>query len=150
MVAQIGRICLVAVAIVVVTMAGSVLRAQDVTSISAEDRVAIRQVIQAQLDAFQRDDGVKAFSYAAPSIRRHFGTADRFMAMVKRGYAAVYRPREFEFLSSYISDRQIRQAVYFIGPQGNAFLGIYAMERQDDESWRIGGVILLQTGQKAI
>ena len=61
--------------------------------VSDSDRNAIRQVIENQLAAFQRDDGSEAFSYASPGIQRRFGTPDNFMAMVRSGYAAVYRPR---------------------------------------------------------
>ena len=41
--------------------------AEDVPSaLAAPDQQAIRQVIEAQLDAFQHDDGAKAFGFASP------------------------------------------------------------------------------------
>lgn len=64
---------------------------------SASDRQAIRSVITAQLDAFQADDGLQAFHYAAPTIRQQFKTVANFMHMVKTAYPAVYRPRSVMF-----------------------------------------------------
>jgi Domain of unknown function (DUF4864) len=61
-------------------------------AIPAADAQAVRKVIEAQLDAFRRDDAAKAFSYTAPAIREMFGTPESSMAMVKSSYAVVYRP----------------------------------------------------------
>ena len=65
--------------------------------ISDADARAVRAVIEAQLDAFKRDDAARAFSYAAPGIRNAFGTAEKFMAVVREQYAVVYRPRSVSF-----------------------------------------------------
>ncbi len=51
-----------------------------------------------ELEAFQRDDEVTAFSYAAPRVRAHFRTPANFMQMVRDSYRAVYRPRAVKFL----------------------------------------------------
>ena len=139
-----------AILLIAFCLGASPALSQDEIQLSQDDRKAIRDVIRAQLDAFQEDDGERAFSYASPSIRQHFGTADKFMGMVRTGYTAVYRPREVEFLTAYASDGQTKQAVRIVGPGGQGFLGIYAMERQADDSWRIDGVILLNTGDRAI
>ena len=53
------------------------------------DWKAIREVIQAQLDAFLQDQDELAFSYATPGIREQFKTAENFMRMVKTSYQAV-------------------------------------------------------------
>ena len=45
-------------------------------SVSAADARAVREVIEAQLEAFKRDDAARAFSYAAPGIRATFGTPE--------------------------------------------------------------------------
>ena len=62
------------------------------------DARQVRAIVEAQLDAFARDDAVRAFSYAAPSIRSMFGDAERFMEMVRRSYPLVYRPASVAFL----------------------------------------------------
>ena len=61
------------------------------------DRQAIRSVIEAQLAAFQADDGETAFGFASPTIQEMFGNPTNFLAMVKAGYMPVYRPREVRF-----------------------------------------------------
>ena len=107
------------------------------------EHAAIRGIIESQLDAFQQDDGTRAFSYASPGIRQRFGTADNFMAMVRSGYAAVYRPQEVEFLDSRVRGDIVGQAVRFVGPNGRSVIGIYTMEKQVDGTWRINGVQLI-------
>lgn len=122
-------------------------RAQQVQQPAATDRQAIIGTIRAQLDAFQADDGGRAFTYATPQLRRLFRTPENFMAMVKGGYQAVYRPRSVEFLDARVVDGRIAQAVHFVGPDGRAVIAIYTMERQPDGSWRIAAVQLIPTGE---
>jgi len=115
---------------------------------SASDAAAIRGVIERQLGAFQRDDSGLAYSFASPSIQRKFGTAETFMRMVKTGYPAVYRPREVEFRALQLRDDGIPvQEVLFVGPDGSARLAFYMMQRQDDGTWKIDGVYLVDAAQ---
>lgn len=114
---------------------------------STADQNAIRGIIEAQLAAFQRNDGSAAFSYASPLIQQKFGSPENFMAMVEGGYAPVYRPREVEFLDSRVKDGQTAQAVRFIGPDGKSVIAIYSMEQQPDGGWRIAGVFLITTDE---
>ena len=106
------------------------------------ERGAIRDVIEAQLDAFQRDDAAAAFGYASPAIREMFGTAERFMAMVREGYAPVHRPRRVEFRELVTARGRLTQRVYVVGPDGRPVIANYFMERQPDGSWRIDGCVL--------
>lgn len=124
--------------------------AEDSGGLSTSDRQAIHGTIQGQLDAFRGNDGPRAFSYASPTVREMFRTPENFIAMVRNRYAAVYRPREVEFLETYAKNRQIGQAVRFVGPYGKGFMGIYAMQRQSDGSWRIDGVVLIPIPDQAI
>ena len=66
-------------------------------SLSAGDKSTFQTIITGQLEAFRADDGARAYSYAAPMIRRTFPTPDTFMAMVQKGYPPVYRPRSYRF-----------------------------------------------------
>ena len=122
-------------------------RAQEVLQPAPADRQAILGTIRAQLDAFQADDGSRAFTYATPQLRRLFGTPENFMAMVRGGYQAVYRPQSVEFLDARIIDGKTGQAVRFVGPDGRAVIAIYTMEQQSDGSWRIAAVQLIPTGE---
>lgn len=74
-------------------MAAAYAATPATAELSAADRREIRGVVERQLEAFQRDDEVTAFSYAAPRVRAHFRTPANFMQMVRDSYRAVYRPR---------------------------------------------------------
>lgn len=113
------------------------------------DRAAIVAVIESQIEAFRVDDDERAFSFASPGIRRMFGTPGRFMAMVRNGYQAVYRPRDVAFLDLVPSDRGPTQVVQLVGPDGRVVIGLYFMQAQPDGSWKINGVQLLDQGDLA-
>jgi hypothetical protein len=108
-------------------------------SVSAADARAVRQVIEAQLDAFKRDDAPRAFSYAAPGIREAFGTPEKFMAMVREQYAVVYRPRSVSFEEPLMAGEDLVQPVRITDGDGHAWMAIYPMAKQPDGSWRING-----------
>ena len=113
--------------------------AQD---LSAADRSAIRDVIQGQVDAFQRDDGAGAFGYASPTIRGMFGTSEVFMDMVRQGYQPVYRPRVFDFREIVTLQGQVTQKVHVVGPDGKPVTAFYPMTQLPDGTWRIDGCYL--------
>lgn len=117
--------------------------AQAQQGASGAERQAIVAVISAQLSAFQRDDGAGAFAYASPTIRRKFGTVENFMAMVRSGYPADYRPAEVAFLETRVENGMTVQLVRLLGPDGRSVVAAYEMQRQPDGSWRINGVYLL-------
>lgn len=110
---------------------------------SSADAAAIRGVIEAQLAAFQRDDGAAAFSFAAPAIQQQFGTPERFMQMVRTGYAPVYRPRQVFFQELLVHGERWVQPLLITAQDDSVLIAIYDMERQPDGTWRIGGVVLL-------
>jgi hypothetical protein len=107
--------------------------------VSPTDARAVRAVIEAQLEAFQRDDGPRAFSYAAPGIREAFGTPEKFMAMVREQYAVVYRPRSVSFEEPLMAGEDLVQPVRITDGDGHAWMAIYPMAKQPDGSWRING-----------
>jgi hypothetical protein len=103
------------------------------------DQPAIRQVIESQMTAFQKDDASGAYAFASPTIQEKFVNADIFLEMVKTGYAAVYRPRNVEFRELKLENGRLLQEVFVVGPDGSPVLAIYEMQRQPDGSWRING-----------
>jgi hypothetical protein len=108
-------------------------------SVAPADAKAIREVIEAQLDAFRKDDAAKAFSLATPGIRETFGSPERFMEMVRSSYAVVYRPASVAFEAPVIVDSQVMQPVRLTDAQGRAWIALYPMERQPDGNWRTNG-----------
>ena len=112
------------------------------TTPDAHDVVAIRAVIQGQLDAFRADNAGQAFAYASPAIQSIFKNADTFLSMVRTGYQPVYRPREVEFRDLADIDGRLTQRVLLVGPDGTVVVAHYFMQRQPDGSWLINGCVL--------
>lgn len=102
---------------------------------------AARNVIQSQFEAFLADDAARAYSFAAPNIKRIFPTQQSFMSMVENGYMPVRRPRSYAFgKSQEMSATSIVQQVLLVGPDGKDYEAVYTLELQPDGSWLITGV----------
>ena len=106
------------------------------------DRGAIREVIEAQIAAFGRDDAAAAFALAAPGIQAKFGDAEAFAAMVRTAYGPVYRPAEVSFRGLDESGALPVQHVLIVDADGAAWLARYPMQRRADGRWRIAGCVL--------
>lgn len=115
----------------------------------ADDRAAIRSVIESQIEAFRADDDARAYGYAAPGIRRMFPSPERFMRMVREGYRPVYRPRDVTFGALRESPLGPIQEVFLVDEAGIAWTALYSLEQQPDGSWLISGCRLVRTGLSA-
>lgn len=102
-----------------------------------------RAVVQAQLDAFAADDARKAFLLASPSARKHLGSPDNFINLVRKSYAVVYRPASVAFLKPQLMDGVLVLGVQMTDAQGAAWLATYQLERQPNGSFLIGGCELV-------
>ena len=109
--------------------------------VKAADVKAVCAVIEAQLAAFAADDAEKAFSYAAPSIRALFITAERFLSMVREGYPVVYRPASVTFLKPEWMESKLLQRVQMTDGAGAPWMVVYELERQADKAWRISACV---------
>jgi len=121
--------------------------AQEVDEPAVQEKV--RAVISAQVEAFRRDDNARAFSFASPSIQQQFRTPEVFAKMVQGSYAAVYRPRSFDFRRLLKIDGVYYQEVSFVGAEMQTLLCIYQMLEMPDGSWRINGVYAGQGREQA-
>lgn len=133
-------------------LAMAILASTGLAALRAElrdaDRDAFRGIISSQIEAFRRDDGAAAYSYASPTIQGLFPSVDRFMAMVRSGYQPVYRPRSVSFGPAVDTPRGPEQRVFVTGPDGRNWVAVYSFQRQPDGSWRINGCILVEdTGE---
>ena len=111
---------------------------------TAADERNVRAVVEAQLAAFAKDDADKAFSFAAPNVRKAVGSAQAFMAMVRRDYPVVYRPASVAFLKSDGKDDQVIQRVQMADTSGTSWLAVYSLERQRNKAWRITGCVVVE------
>jgi hypothetical protein len=114
---------------------------------AADEVAAAQDVIRSQVEAFGRDDAAAAYSHAAPAIRQIFPQPETFMAMVRGGYAPVYRHRSFEFGEARAADGRIAQRVHIVDGDGVAWEALYTLERGPDGSLKITGCSLLKAGQ---
>ena len=108
----------------------------------ADDVGTAQSIIRSQEQAFARDDGAAAYGFAAPGLQHYFQNPDGFMAMVRNGYAPVYRHRSFDFGESKIVDGKIVQDVQIIDADGVAWDALYTLETQPDGSLKISACIL--------
>ena len=111
-------------------------------SVAHAQETEIEANIGAQINAFKADDFVTAFTYASPNIQKLFRTPENFGAMVRNGYAMVWRPAEIRFLEL----RQISgfwwQKVMVVYANGRVHILDYQMV-QLENGWKINGVQLL-------
>jgi Domain of unknown function (DUF4864) len=109
---------------------------------TADDIGAAQSIIRAQEEAFARDDGATAYSFASPALQNYFRNPDGFMSMVRSGYAPVYRHRSFAFGEARIVDGKILQEVQIVDADGVAWDALYTLETQADGSLKISACIL--------
>jgi ketosteroid isomerase-like protein len=114
------------------------------TPARADDESDIRGVIESQLNAFAADQGDVAYDQAAPIVKQAFPTVEHFMAMVKGGYRMVYRntSRDFQKLEKDGLGRPAMR-VLLTAEDGKRYEAFYAMEKQEDGSWKIAGCVVL-------
>jgi ketosteroid isomerase-like protein len=113
-------------------------------SVTNADLAAIRQVIERQIDAFRRDDAQGAFALVSPDVRHSFGTAERFLEVVRMAYRAVYRPANVAFLDLTVMSGEVVQQLQVTDRAGGLWLAYFSMQRQADGSWRMNGCHLVQ------
>ena len=118
------------------------------SGLTPSDWNAIRRVIGEQLEALRAGDALRAYGYASPGIQQHFGDAERFMAMVRDGYAALLDARYTEFLDGAVIDGVAVQPLRLILPDNAVRVALYQVERHDG-AWRIAGCVLAASTVKA-
>nr|WP_315187195.1 DUF4864 domain-containing protein [uncultured Albidiferax sp.] len=113
--------------------------------LSTQEVKNVRAVIQAQLAAFAADDAAKAFSYAAPNVRKSVVSAEHFLAMVRGHYAVVYRPASVAFMQPERDGDMVVQPVQMSDAEGVAWLAVYTLQQQKNKQWRITGCFVQGT-----
>src|SRR5512134_1800766 len=114
------------------------------SDVTAADVAEIRGVIHRQIDAFRRDDAHGAFALVSPGVQQAFGTPERFLDTVRMAYRAVYRPASVSFLELVVMGADVVQQVQVTDRSGAVWVAYYAMQRQEDGSWRTNGCHLVQ------
>jgi hypothetical protein len=106
---------------------------------------AIEGVISDQLQAFRADDFATAFTFASPTIKGMFGSAENFGRMVTQGYPMVHRPDSVTMLELREVAGALWQRVMITDAAGVTHTLDYQMV-ETPEGWQINGVQILQQG----
>jgi len=109
-----------------------------------------QQIISKQISAFERDDAVEAYSYAAPQIQALFPDANLFLSMVASSYPAVHRHRSVEFGPGAEQEGRIVETVIFTDSDGQVWNALYKLEKQPEGGWKISGCVLAKSEQKGL
>ncbi|MEM1430497.1 MAG: DUF4864 domain-containing protein [Pseudomonadota bacterium] len=104
------------------------------------------EIIGAQIEAFLADDVATAFTFAAPGIKRLFGTPENFGRMVQQGYPMVWRPAEVRYGAAQPRGAAVVQQVYITDAAGRLHTLEYTLVPAGD-SWQIAGVSILESAQ---
>ena len=133
------------IVLILLTLLGSVIGKAD----QKDSATAMRSVIQTQLDAFARNDAVKAYAQASPRIQSTFPNSEIFMTMVRQGYSALISPAFVSFLG--VVDDSSRPVVRVLveGRDGRRWMAFYTMVQLADASWRIGGCFLTKLSEES-
>ncbi|MGR3436744.1 MAG: DUF4864 domain-containing protein [Shimia sp.] len=103
----------------------------------------IHATIQGQMDAFKAEDAATAFTYAAPNIKRMFGTSERFGAMVRNGYPMVWDNAEITFLDRREIAGGQWQTVQ-VQDEAGAFHYLDYLMIETPDGWQIAAVQMVQ------
>ena len=113
----------------------------------AEDPVAEAQsVIASQIAALLQGDAATAYSFASPGIRSLYPDQDRFLAMVRKQYDAVYQAGNYAFGRSKLigGGESVLQEVMISAKEGKDWTAIYEMRLMDDGSYKVNGVRIIR------
>jgi ketosteroid isomerase-like protein len=112
---------------------------------------AAEKVVQGQLDALAKGDAKAAFAFAAPALQQQLATPERFMQMLRDGYAILFKPRATRLLTAEtLGPDNVLLPVRVVGHEGDTVVALYVLERQADGSWRIAGCGLEHAATESI
>ena len=117
--------------------------------ISENDKVAIRQLIEKQLQAFRQKDEVTAFALTSPTIQNKYEQHDIIMAIESK-YNAIIQPRSIMFQGFTLVNNYPALVSMIMNQEGELTQGVFVVQHQPDYSWRIHGYELLPVDEKII
>lgn len=112
--------------------------------LSGPEAQQVQAVVMAQLKAFSEDDADAAFAAATPEVRKSVGDPGRFLALVRGNFPMVVHPAGFALLAPRIEKDQVLQAVALRDADDKTWLALFTLERQPDNTWRIGACIVAE------
>lgn len=114
------------------------------SALAAPPPVAVRKMIDDQLQAFEQARPQAAWKHVAPGLQQQFGTAERFWQMVQQGYRPVIAPLRVEYGEFSTFDGQPAQWLELKARDGKRYRALYLLEQQADGTWRTAGCLLFE------
>ena len=118
--------------------------------LAESDARAVRQVVEAQLEAFAAGNAERSFSHASPDIRAQFGDAGNFLGMVQRHYPMLIRPAAVSFFQPQVSSDSpatVTQVLQVRDRDGRLWKATYLLQRQRGAGWLIGGCVVASASE---
>lgn len=110
--------------------------------LSRADAQAVQRVVAAQLDALAIDDAQRLFDTVTPSVQQNFNSSGDLLAMLRVLYPMVYRPHKIGFAPAQAMNEGAVQGVEVTDQDDTRWLALFIMERQPDDTWRVGGYLV--------
>lgn len=110
--------------------------------LSAEDAEQVQRIVVAQIQALAENDAERMFETTTPAVREAIGSSGRFLAMMRGAYPMVYQPSAVTFHKVAAGPGGAWQLVEITDSEEQSWLGVFALERQPDKSWRISGCLM--------
>ncbi|PLX34304.1 MAG: hypothetical protein C0605_13930 [Hyphomicrobiales bacterium] len=110
--------------------------------LTAQDRHAIQSTIRKQIGAFAAGDAATAYDLAAPRARADYQGAEEFLTDLSDifGLLTVARLNRMDGLD--LSDGIPSQRVLMTSPSGDQWMAEFTMEKHEDGSWKVLGVMI--------
>lgn len=125
-------------------------QAEPLGDITTADAIAIHDVVQAQLEAFAKDDAVAAFELATLEKRVLIGSPDNFMRLIRELYEPIYRHKTLIYSRPEVVHGNAVQLVRVTDRQSKVWVAIFWMQQDDNLQWKIDGCHLLETATVSI
>lgn len=119
-------------------------------ALTTADAIAIREVVQLQLDALANDDAASAFELATTEKRMLIGSADNFLQLIKEQYNPIYRHQRVIFSRPEVVNGNAIQVVRVTDSASRVWLAIFWMQQEEGSGWKIDGCQLLETTSVSI
>lgn len=115
--------------------------------ISETDKIVIRQLIEQQLQAFQKNDEETAFALTSPALHRKFSLPD-FMSKIKLEYDAIVQHRSIMFQGFTLVNNYPALVAMVMSQKGELAKAIFIVQQQKDYSWLIHDYELVAADEK--
>lgn len=121
-----------------------------INGITTADATAIHATVQAQLDAFAKDDADAAFDLATLEKRVLIGSPDNFMRLIRERYEPIYRNRLVIFFEPELVHGMPVQMVRVTDSYSRVWVAIFWMQQNDEFDWKIDGCHLVETASVSL